>query len=306
MFERAVQKLASTLAEELALRHAVVSQATPEGPPNALGLSQISIDYPIWPRPRFGFGAPAHPQLESLLATGEQEYTALLDSFASYIPQLRRIPRTLDAAGVGEPGWLNEWLPGLDALAIYSFLASRAPRTYLEVGSGNSTKFARRAIRDHELPTSITSIDPAPRAEIDAICDRVLRSPLEDTDLSVFTSLAPGDVVFIDNSHRCFQNSDVTVFFLEVLPKLPSGVLVGIHDIFLPYDYPPEWVQRYYSEQYLLAAFLLGGHTNFRVALPAYYCSVVKPLKSNLDAFWSWPELADVPRHGGGFWLERL
>jgi len=57
----------------------------------------------------------------------------------------------------------------------------------------------------------------------------------------------------VDNSHRCFQNSDVTVVFLDVLPRLRSGVIIYIDDVYLPYDYPPEWSMRYYSEQYLLA-----------------------------------------------------
>ena len=66
--------------------------------------------------------------------------------------------------------------------------------------------------------------------------------------------LSAGDMVFIDNSHRAFQNSDVTVFFTEVLPALPAGVAYGIHDIFLPDDYPAGWSDRFYNEQYLLAA----------------------------------------------------
>ncbi len=78
-------------------------------------------------------------------------------------------------------------------------------------------------------------------------------------DLALFRELQAGDVLFIDSSHRCFMNSDVTVLFLEVLPNLPPGVLVQVHDIFIPYDYPREWVERYYAEQYLLSCYLLLG-----------------------------------------------
>ncbi len=128
------------------------------------------------------------------------------------------------------------------------------PKRFVEVGSGDSTRSAsrRRSIRDHSLPTLITSIDPTPRAEIDKLCDFVIRKPLEEVELDVFDELGPGDFLFIDGSHRSFSNSDVTVAFLDVLPRLRAGVVVHFHDIFWPYDYPPEWADRYYSEQYLL------------------------------------------------------
>ena len=64
------------------------------------------------------------------------------------------------------------------------------------------------------------------------------------------------------------MNSDATVFFLEILPRLPGGVLVGIHDVFLPYDYPRDYADRYYSEQYLLAAHLIAGNPALEPVLP--------------------------------------
>ena len=66
------------------------------------------------------------------------------------------------------PTWENGWFPALDAVTLYGLVATRNPRWYVEVGSGNSTRFVRRAIRDHGLRTRILSIDPGPRAEIDA------------------------------------------------------------------------------------------------------------------------------------------
>ena len=133
-----------------------------------------------------------------------------------------------------------------------------------------------------------------------------MRAPLEDADLSVFASLSPGDVVFVDNSHRAFTNSDVTVVFLEVLPRLPAGVRVGIHDICLPLDYPDAWSDRFYNEQYLLATFLLGGHAGYEIDLPAYYISNHPELAGVLEPLWSRTELDGVQRHGGAFWMERV
>jgi predicted O-methyltransferase YrrM len=157
----------------------------------------------------------------------------------------------------------------MDAVALCGMLFEFQPKRFIEVGSGYSTKFARRTIEDHSLRTLITSIDPKPRAEIDKLCDSVIRQPLEELDLGVFDGLEPGDFLFIDSSHRTFSNSDVTVAFLDVLPRLRAGVVVHFHDIFWPYDYLPEWSDRYYSEQYLLGSYLLGDRgTEVKVLQP--------------------------------------
>jgi hypothetical protein len=150
-------------------------------------------------------------------------------------------------------------------------LATERPRRYLEIGSGYSTKLARRAIRDQGLATKMTSIDPFPRAQIDALCDTVVRRALEDADLALFDELEAGDVLFFDGSHHSFMSSDGVVLFLDVLPRLRPGVIVHIHDIFLPYDYPASWSDRYYTEQYLLAVALLAPGCRWETLFPSQF-----------------------------------
>ena len=154
--------------------------------------------------------------------------------------------------------------------------------------------FARRAIRDHGLPTRIVSIDPHPRTEIEALCDQSIRSPMEDVDTHVFDQLGAGDILFIDNSHRSFQNSDVTAFFLEVLPRLRPGVIVHIHDIFLPVDYPPAWADRHYSEQYLLACWLLANPKRFELMLSNAFVSIDSELSGQVAPLWDAPRFAEA------------
>jgi len=227
----------------------------------------ITLDYPVSAVARHA-GTP-HSRLHDLLQQELTRYGNTLAGLGDYLPWFRKIPG--DAADDSSPHWNNIWLPPVDAAALYALVVQNRPARYIEVGSGNSTKFVRRAIRDHGLDTEIVSIDPAPRAEVEALCDVRIRKPLEEVDLSIFETLAAGDLVFVDNSHRCFMNSDATVFFTEVLPALAPAVTVGIHDIFLPYDYPQEWAGRFYSEQYLLACHLLGGTPLFRVLLPTHF-----------------------------------
>jgi hypothetical protein len=267
-------------------------------------VQHIDLDYPVNPRPRFGHGSPPHRELAAIIGAGRETYRGRAHRILEQRDSLRKI--AVHDAAPDEPRWVNGFLPGLDGAALYSLIASDAPATYLEVGSGNSTLFARRAVRDHAVSTRIVSIDPMPRAEIDAICDEVIRRPLEDVDLSVFDDLRAGDVVFVDNSHRVFTNSDATVVFLEVLPRLVPGVHLHVHDIFLPEDYPAAWNDRFYSEQYLLAAFLLGGSERAVTEFPAWYVTNDEELSAMLAPLWDDPSLADVERHGNSYWMRTV
>lgn len=203
------------------------------------------------------------------------------------------------------PHWINDYLPGLDAAALYAFVVRRAPRAYVEIGSGHSTRFAARAIRDHGLATEITTIDPAPRASLAPLPSRHVSLPLEKVEPDSVASLVQdGDILFFDGSHRALQNSDVTAFFLDVLPRLQAGVLVQIHDICLPYDYPPEWEERWYSEQYVLAAYVLGGASRMRIVLPNAFVSADDELLGVTRSLWDGPGLESVSRGGSSFWFE--
>ena len=184
------------------------------------------------------------------IAESGDSYRALLNSFLVYKERL--------AATTGVQ-WVNGYLPALDSIAIYCLLAETNPKRYVEIGSGNSTLFARASIRDNKLRTRITSIDPTPRRNIEDVSDEILRKPVETVPLEYFAELESGDILFVDNSHRCFTNSDVTVFFVDILPLLNPGTLVHLHDIWLPWDYPADVAQQAYSEQYLLATAMLMG-----------------------------------------------
>lgn len=203
-----------------------------------------------------------------------------------------------------KPHWVNGWLPPLDGMSIYTQMRLLKPRTYLEIGSGTSTKYARKAIRDHGLRTRIVSIDPCPRAEIDALCDETVRAPFQDVGEKVLEWLQPGDMLFLDGSHHVFTNTDTTVFFTEVLPLLPAGILYGIHDIFLPDDYPVDWHRRFYNEQYLLLAWLLAGAGGDQIVFPTSFVSHHdEALASLLAPLFALPELTGQRPHGGAFWM---
>ena len=268
----------------------------------AAGGHYVNLDYPptVENAPRYGHGRPSNPSLEGLIRAHEASYAPTLETIAGYREDLARIE--VSSGDPREPSWVNGMISGLDGAAFYALMRDRAPARYLEIGSGNSTKFVARARREGGLSTEITSIDPRPRAEVDSLCDAVIRKPLEAVDLSVFSALEAGDLLFFDGSHRVFMNSDVAVFFLEVLPSLPAGVLVGIHDVYLPDDYPADIAERYYSEQYMLAAYLLGG-AEVDIVLPAWMVSVDPRFRDMIGGLWSGPTRDAVEPHGVAFWF---
>ncbi len=188
-------------------------------------------------------------------------------------------------------------------VALYSVVSIIKPKLYIEIGSRNSTQVVRKAINDGKLSTKITSIDPYPRVFIDNLADEVIRIPAENlTDISFVDKLEENDILFIDGSHRSFPNSDTTMCFLDLLPRLKKGVIVHIHDIYLPYDYPQFMCDRFYNEEYLLACMLLSGN-RYEVLFPNYFVSEDKELAAVLNPLWEHPNLKGVERHGGSFWM---
>lgn len=151
-----------------------------------------------------------------------------------------------------------------DAEFLYNVIRVTKPARVVEVGSGNSTRMAARAIAKNrsESPEYVCDhvcIEPYEAAWLERTGVRVLRERVEDVDRAIFASLEANDLLFIDSSHMIRPFGDVLVLFLEILPTLRPGVVVHIHDIFSPRDYPAQWVideVRLWNEQYLLEAFL--------------------------------------------------
>ena len=261
-------------------------------------------EYPVKMVPRYGHGKPPHGELYSIIDKNREEYREILTQALTLKDWIQEINKLDQESDLSSPGWNNGMLPGLDIVGIYSMIALKKPTRYIEVGSGNSTKVAFKAKSDHNLSTEIISIDPMPRAEIDNLTDKIIREPFENIDYSEILNLEAGEMLFIDNSHRILPNSDAMVFFMEILPKLKKGVIIHIHDIYLPYDYPLFMCDRFYTEQYGLAMFILANPEKYATILPNYFISEDKELSELIAPMWDHPNLKGVEQHGGSFWLE--
>jgi predicted O-methyltransferase YrrM len=168
----------------------------------------------------------------------------------------------------------NGWFESVDADVLYGVVRHFAPSQVIEIGSGYSSRLTARAIRDGQLQTKLICVDPCPRVEIRECADEFIQTPVQELSPSELANrLNTGDVLFIDSSHLIMTGGDVVHLYLQVLPRLRPGVLIHAHDIFLPFEYPQEFVvsQRWgWTEQYIVHA-LLMGNSSFEILWPSCY-----------------------------------
>lgn len=202
----------------------------------------------------------------------------------------------------------NSQFSWLDSRALFVLMRALAPRRMIEVGSGySSLLMADINCRFFDSAIDIRCVEPYPREFLtrgvpglrEVIVERVQQVPL-----ATFEALEANDILFIDSSHVAKTGSDVNYLFFEVLPRLKAGVVIHVHDIFLPADYIQSWAidqNRSWNEQYLLRALLMHS-TAFKTMFGCYYAWLRHPQRVR-------QALASPSGHafgGGSYWLRRL
>jgi hypothetical protein len=251
---------------------------------------------------------PARPEILGIDFNDGSHETILQDIFPRFIAAYDYPERLEENPELTQFFTQNSQFSWLDSRALFVLLREWRPQRFIEVGSGFSTLLAadvnRRFLGDS---IAITCVEPYPREFLRKGIigvSRLIEEKVQDVPLAEFTALQAGDVLFIDSSHVAKTGSDVNFLYFDVLPRLKPGVRVHIHDIFLPHDYPRDWVideNRSWNEQYLLRALLMHSKA-YRVVFGCSY------------AFWRFPELVKAalahPRGhafaGGSFWIERV
>jgi cephalosporin hydroxylase len=163
----------------------------------------------------------------------------------------------------------NGYFPTPDAELYAAMIWNTKPRRIIEVGSGYSTLIAKSTIRRLGTPCELHVIDPKPRRNVEAVADRVEYCRVERSSLAGLT-LTDRTLLFIDSSHVCRRGGDLPFLYCKILPMLPAGAVIHVHDVFLPFDYPDNYVERFYTEQYLLHA-LLVNNEKLEVLLANHY-----------------------------------
>ncbi|MGE3905569.1 MAG: class I SAM-dependent methyltransferase [Reyranellaceae bacterium] len=248
---------------------------------------------------------PAYAPIEAIFERAQPVFLETLAEIERHSSALEAIAAE---AGRPEPGLPNPrfdqgWFATLDAAAAYAMVRRHLPRRIVEIGSGHSTRFLARALHDAGSDGTILSIDPAPRAAIESLAPRVSfdRRTVQQAGEAPFRDLRAGDLLFIDSSHVLMPGSDCDHLFNRILPLLPTGTLVHIHDIFLPDDYPEAWGWRNYNEQQGVAQMLVGG--GWTPLFASHYA------QSRLAAHVGAGVLTRLPRHAAAIdaslWLRK-
>ncbi len=227
---------------------------------------------------------------------------ALLERF-SYADELRTLPQ--EKPSPAEFGYLNPMFGPGDAEIYYSLIRTFRPRRIVEIGSGNSTLMALKAISanradDATYRCDVTCIEPYEMPWLESTGVAVVRERVETVDLARFADLAENDILFIDSSHVIRPYGDVLREFQEILPGLAPGVLIHVHDIFTPRDYPEAWLRaerRLWNEQYLLEAFL-AYNERFSVL-----CATNWLKHNHWEAFHRVCPMTGASDEPGSFWM---
>lgn len=178
----------------------------------------------------------------------------------------------------------------ISAAVLHCMVRYFAPKVIIEVGSGNSTYISARACLMNYKEgqnTKLISIEPYPNQVLKKGfpgLSKLIPKKVEEVDLDIFSDLGEGDILFIDSSHVVRMGGDVNFLYLEVLPRLKNGVIIHIHDIFFPNQYPKDWIIRkrnFWTEQFLLQAFLTYNN-QFKVLWCGSYIQLKYPEKLKL------------------------
>lgn len=203
---------------------------------------------------------------------------------------------------------LNRSFENADAEMFYNMIRHYKPRRVIEIGSGHSTRIAKLALDKNEndgYSSKHLCIEPYEMPWLEQLgVDEVIRRKVEDVDPRFFDELEARDILFIDSSHVLRTGGDVFVEYLHILPTLKPGVLVHIHDIFLPYEYPKNWLvneRRFWTEQYLLQAFLVCNREFEILSAVHWLARDHSDLLAGVCPAYS--KLGGAP---GSFWIRRV
>lgn len=163
----------------------------------------------------------------------------------------------------------NDYFSYSDAITCSNIILHYKPKRIIEIGSGFSSAMMldlNESLCENKI--ELTFIEPFPEERLNELIstneqNMIVKSFIQNVDLSLFSKLEENDILFVDSSHVSKYNSDVNHIFFEILPLLKKGVIIHFHDIFYPFEYPLEWLKqgRSWNETYLLRSFLIYNHS---------------------------------------------
>jgi predicted O-methyltransferase YrrM len=231
----------------------------------------------------------------------------VLRDLSVYLTELSDVPND-PPSDCSEFGWNNDFWNNADALVQYGLIRARKPRRYVEVGCGWSSLLLKLALElnlSDGTETAVTLVEPFPNKLLFSNLPTrwaVHQTILQRVDLGIFDRLEAGDFLFYDGSHCAKAASDVNYFFFKILPRLKPGVIIHLHDIFLPEEYPESWIferGQTWNEQYLLQAFLMNNSA-YSILIANRFLLNCQPVELETHFKGIQPIL------GCSFWMQKL
>jgi len=205
----------------------------------------------------------------------------------------------------------NGAFESVDGEILYCMIRHFKPRRILEIGSGNSTYLIAQALeenkKDNGKQAILEVIDPYPNETLKGGfpgLTKLIETKVQNISVSMFGELQQNDILFIDSTHVLKIGSDVQYEYLQIVPRLERGVIVHFHDIFLPAEYPSDWIKVkrwFWNEQYILQAFL-QFNDSYEVLWAGHYMHLNYSDKLKA-AFSSYNPSSTLP---GSFWIHRI
>jgi len=235
----------------------------------------------------------------------EEAQLQLLKELSTYSDELDNIPENKPPGKI-EYYFNNGMFGPMDAFVYYCMIRKFSPTKIIEVGSGFSTLIASKAATRNN-GGQIISIEPYPREFLKKglpYMTELIPTPVQKVPLENFKILKKDDILFIDSSHVSKINSDVNYLYLHVIPELNPGVIIHIHDFFLPFEYPREWImkqKRFWNELYLVWAFLIGN-SKYEILMANHFLTRLH--RTEVDTSFS-----TISKFGGGsgsLWLRKI
>ena len=230
----------------------------------------------------------------------------LLNKF-HYNEELVRIPH--DKTNESGPYYNSLNFPSYtDAEILYNMIRHFKPTKIVEIGAGESTKFIQLAIEQNKQETGNKTehicIEPFEQLSLEKSSLTIIRERVERLELSIFSKLSKNDILFIDSSHVIRTGGDVLFEYLNIIPSLQKGVIVHSHDIFLPSEYPIEWIDSYkffWNEQYLLQALLLHP-SRYKILLSLNF--LTHHYKLNVEECCPMTKRVKKVKESSSFWFQ--
>jgi predicted O-methyltransferase YrrM len=202
---------------------------------------------------------------------------------------------------------------GIDGYILYCMIRHLKPKRIIEIGSGLSTLLSAQACiknkKDTGLQTTFIAIEPYPNKTLQKGfpgLTKLIPKKAEEVDPELFNQLEKDDILFIDSSHVLKIDNDVKFEYANILPKLKKGTIIHIHDIFLPAEYPKEFIYGFlflFNEQYLVQS-ILANSKSFEIMWASHFM-FLKHLKELTKAFLNYKRVKKSPLHASSLWIRK-